>query len=153
MAVEWKIKDIYKADAEIVYSEINSIGNEYTPQQIVEKARDESTELHKLFEWNDSIAAEKYRCEQASKIIRMLVVKNDNSEAAQEPVITTRAIVCRNTNDNYYQPITTTVRNEDQYQKLLRTALSELEAFKRKYSVLSELEAVISAIEETLRVA
>lgn len=40
-----------------------------TPQQILEKARDESTELHKCFTWDDSIAAEKYRIQEARQIV------------------------------------------------------------------------------------
>ena len=57
-----EFKSLYKgADAQLVADEIMSIGDAATPQQIVEKARDEATELHKCFTWDDRIAAEKYR--------------------------------------------------------------------------------------------
>jgi len=150
--ITWKIGGIFKADAEKVYGEIVSIGDDYTPQQIVDKARDESTELHKCFEWDDKKAAEKYRCSQAQSIIRMLVVKPEPTEENPKPQMI-RAIVCQNENNNKYQKIQVTVRNEDSYQKLLRRALEELDAFKRKYSALAELEAVIEAIDEALNVA
>ena len=150
--IVWKINGIYKADAEIVYSEIQSIGNQYTPQQIVDKARDSSTELHKLFEWDDSKAAESYRCIQAQNIIRMLVIQpEENAEESKIPLV--RAIVSQNASNHNYEPIQITVRNDESYQRLLKTALKELDAFKTKYSKLPELESVIEAIEETLRCA
>ena len=49
----WKITGIFNADAQKVAEEINKIGDEVTPDQIVEAARDESTELHKCFEWDE----------------------------------------------------------------------------------------------------
>ena len=36
--VTWKIKGLYKADAEAVYSEITAIGDSFSPEQIVEAA-------------------------------------------------------------------------------------------------------------------
>jgi len=149
--VDWKVKGIYKASAPKIYEEIISIGDSYTPQQIVDRARDESTELHKCFEWDDTVAAEKFRCEQARSIIKMLVVHQPEKEDGDGVPIVTRVIVSTNEHNNHYTPIQVVVRNEDAYQKLLRTALEELEAFRKKYRNLSELESVIDSIEELLR--
>lgn len=54
MRAEWRIKGIYKADAQKVADEIGD--KKVTPQEILEKARDETSELHKCFEWDDSVA-------------------------------------------------------------------------------------------------
>lgn len=70
----WKVKGIFKADAQKVSDEIAEIGETVEPSEIVEKAKDESTELHKCFEWNNDIAAEKYRLHQARNLIGNLVV-------------------------------------------------------------------------------
>ena len=56
--VVWKFNNLYKADAEKVSKEIESISNA-TPSRILEYARNENSELHKCFEWDDTIAAEK----------------------------------------------------------------------------------------------
>lgn len=40
-----------------------------TPAAVVKDARNKSSPLHKLFEWNDSVAAHKYRLIQARKLI------------------------------------------------------------------------------------
>ena len=46
MQAEWKIKGIYKADAQKVADEIGD--GKVTPQEVLEKARDENSELHHL---------------------------------------------------------------------------------------------------------
>lgn len=82
MRAEWRIKGIYKADAQKVADEIGD--KKVTPQEILEKARDETSELHKCFEWDDSVAAERYRLQQAGNVLRMLVFTPKTSE--EQPV-------------------------------------------------------------------
>ena len=47
-------------DAQKVADEILGIGEEVTAEEVVNAARDESCELHKCFEWDNSIAAFDY---------------------------------------------------------------------------------------------
>ena len=70
--IVWRFSDMYKADAEKVSKEIESIQNA-TPKNILEFARSENTELHKCFEWDDTKAAEKYRLQQARQIVCNLI--------------------------------------------------------------------------------
>ena len=67
-----------------VYDEIVSIGDSATPEQIVEKARDESTELHKCFTWDDADAAEKWRKQEARQIRHFLVIRDETDTAQPE---------------------------------------------------------------------
>jgi hypothetical protein len=97
--------------------------------------------LHKCFEWNDSIAAEKYRLQQAGNVIRMLVY-----ESEKEDVSPVRAFSLT-TEQRTYQPTKSFLVQEDEYQSLLKRAMAELEAFKRKYHTLTELEEVFKAME------
>ena len=149
--VEWKIKGIYKANAQAVYDEINSIGAEYTPADIVEKAKDEATELHKCFEWDDRIAANKYRIAQAGNIVRCLVVVREKVNVKELP--RTRAIVSTNKRENTYEPVLVTVTHRDSYDRLLEQALRELNAFRSKYANIRELESIMEEIEDLLRTA
>jgi hypothetical protein len=114
--VQWKVKGLYKADPQKVFDEISSIGDSYTLQQVVDKGRNKDTELHKCFEWNDTVAAEKYRCEQARHVIAMLAVPSGTFTEKHEPIMV-RAIVCKYENDNGFEPVTVTVRKEDSYEK------------------------------------
>lgn len=140
MQAEWKIKGIFKADAQRVADEIGE--NSITPEQVLEKARnDKNSELHKCFEWNDGIAAEKYRLIQARKIIINLayVPKEKTDEPVRCFQITREKSV--------YMPTKQFLVNNDEYQDLLKRAKVELESFKRRYATLSELETVFEAIE------
>ena len=139
MGVTWRIQGYYKADAKKVAEEIGF--GKFTPMEVLEKAKDETTELHKCFEWNDSIAAEKYRLEQAKNIIRMLVYEKETKEQA---VVRYYA---KTETKHVYQPTKQFLVQEDEYQGLLRRALAELEAFKNKYHTLTELENIFEAME------
>ena len=139
MGVTWRIQGYYKADAQKIAEEIGF--GEFTPMEVLEKAKDETTELHKCFEWNDSIAAEKYRLEQAKNIIRMLVYEKETKEQA---VVRYYA---KTETKHVYQPTKQFLVQEDEYQGLLRRALAELEAFKNKYHTLTELESIFDAME------
>ena len=77
MNAEWKpgFAGLHNADAQLVAREIIAIGESVTPEQIVNKARNADTELHKCFDWDDTTAAEKYRLHQARQVVCHLVIK------------------------------------------------------------------------------
>lgn len=139
MEISWKINGIFKADAQKVYKEIGDTC--ITPEEVLEKARNKKSELHKCFEWDDSVAAEKYRLEQARTVIRMLVIKTEDKEEQPQRVFQISS------QKNEYQPIKFFMQNKDEYQKLLERAKDELKAFKNRYKSLSELEEVFDAID------
>ena len=150
MGITWKISGIFNADAEKVYSEISSIGDSYTPADIVAKAESEpDSELHKCFEWDNRKAADKYRIIQARKIITLLVIDSRDVKPDAEPN-KLRAIVNVVDAPRIYEPITITVQNIDSYSKLLSQAKRELEYFMRKYKILKELVPVFEAANELL---
>lgn len=136
----------FKANPETVYREIQTLGEEYTPQQILDLARDENTELHKCFIWDDTIAAEKWRLYTARQICCSLsvVVESEDKELAPYRLIQ---------HDNAkeaYAPVVLTVRNEDEYSRLLKQAKAELFAFKKRYKMIVELQEVIEEIDRFL---
>lgn len=139
MQAEWKIKGLYKADAQKVADEIGE--GAVTPEDVLEKAKDKNSELHKCFEWDDSIAAQKYRLQQARAIIVNLVYSPRTED--EHPVRCFQITTEKKT----YRPTTQVLVQEDEYQALLKRAKAELEAFKRKYHTLTELEAIFEAME------
>jgi len=50
-------------------------GGTLTPASVVDAARSEESPLHQYFEWDDSIAAEAYRQDQARELIRRIRVR------------------------------------------------------------------------------
>lgn len=137
--VKWKVDGIFKADANECYREISSL-EQITPKAILDFAKDEKSELHKCFDWDNDSAAEKYRMIQAGNVIRMLYIVPKNVDTPPVRVLS-------RTSDTFYQPTRTFVKNQNEYEDLLKRALSELESFRLKYKTLSELEQVFEQID------
>ena len=142
MTVTWKLGFYKGVDAEKCWSEIQSIGDSYTAKQIVERARDDQSELHKIFTWDDTEAAELWREHEARRMVTSLVFKEE--EKADEPC-TIRVLHIAD-EPHVYKPTVLIMQNKDEYKALLNRAIGELKAFQKKYKTLSELEDVFNAI-------
>lgn len=138
MNVTWKVQGIFKADAQKCFEEIG--GDGVTPEDVLNIAKDESTELHKCFEWDDTAAAEKYRLSQARSILQMIVVVPEKEE------VTPRRVFQISSERNVYQPLNFFVKNEDEYQTLLLRAIGELKALATRYQSLEELRDIFELI-------
>ena len=146
--IKWSLKDIFKADATKCYEEIQEIGDEVNPEQVVDRARDKSSELHKCFDWNNSVAADKWRLHQARNVLNhLIVVKREVDDDEKEPV-QFRVMMKNDRSENSgYKQTVIMVKDEDEYKKLLEQAYAELHAFKKKYSCLSELSEILALID------
>lgn len=142
--VTWKVKGLYKADAEAVYSEITALGDSFSPEQIVEAAKDENSELHKCFTWDDTVAAENWRKHQARMLVAQLVVRTETGD--NEPVAV-RVISSTGTR-NEYKPTVKLIEVEQDYADLLARAIRELKAIQLKYKAVNELREIFEAIDE-----
>lgn len=147
MSVTWGVMK-FKADAQKCYEEIQSLGDSYTTAEIVELAKDKTTELHKCFDWNNREAAEKWRLHQARLICCSLTVKVQDSP--ERPAVSYR-VIQHDREDMAYKPVVLTVRNEEEYDRLLNQALAELNSFKLRYSKIVELQEVIDQIDICLK--
>ena len=144
----WKpeFASLYKGiDPQKVADELEEIGEGFTPQQIVDRAKDPQCELHKCFEWDDTIAAGKWRLHQARIICCHLVIKEDNVDSESEKETVPLRFVYNNDGKSY-KTVQTIFRNEDEYQKLLKVCHGELAAIKKKYSMLQEFNDIWALI-------
>lgn len=143
---------LYKnKDPQVIAEEIYSISDEPTKEQIVDKARDENSELHDLFEWDDSVAAEKYRGFQANKLLSVLKVTFINDTAEDEPSMKVmepvRMFYGNPSGGEGFVSIVKIMGNKDMYAQLLERARAELQSFKKKYNILKELEPIFEMID------
>lgn len=145
--IKWKTGVFSKANAEKCYNEISSLGEEVTPEQVVTKAKESDSELHKCFEWDDTAAAEKYRLHQARNVINSLIVIKHDVKEKSEPVQFRVMMKNENASGTGYKQVISMVRDEDEYTKLLEQAMRELRAFKAKYSCLTELADILALID------
>lgn len=140
----------FKADAQKCYEEILEICEDIDSapvEKILEKARDETTELHKCFTWDDTEAAERWRKYEAGLVSRQLVLKRVEEDAPKDqPEI---RLFYSTDNRSGYKPTQIIVKKQDEYQALLNMAKKELQAFKKKYATLkNDLLEVFEAIDQ-----
>lgn len=140
----WKTGIFAKADCSKVTEEIKSIGESATAEQILEKAKDPKTELHKCFDWDDTEAATKWRLHQARMVVCEIVYVEKKPQAA-EPI---KVRVFNRIDNSGYKETTKIFRNPDEYSKLLSNAKAELLAFERKYKTLTELDELFDVIHQ-----
>ena len=112
----------------------------------MDASREEGSLLHDEFEWDDAVAGEKYREEQARKIIiNLAVTVEDREDGGVE-----RAYVSIDRGSKSYESITTVLADTEKTTALLDLALRDLQAFKQKYARLKELAGVFREIDKLL---
>ena len=131
-------------DAETAAQELDRIKDEYgvlTPELVVMESRSEDAVLHRCFVWDDAEAAEKWRREQARKLIGNLriIIKHEKVEYSVRAFVNVRPAegVSRS-----FVPLTEVIHNKDAYDDLLAQAKTDMESFVLKYSQIEELNAV-----------
>lgn len=120
-------------------------GGEITPAAVVDVARPPESVLHPHFEWDDAIAAERFRLDQARSIIRC--VRVDNIEADGEPA---RAFVSINHGGTSYRTIQDVQNSAELQAKLLAAADRDLEAFQHRYRMMKEICAAVGKAREVI---
>lgn len=143
----------YAVPAEVVGAECERIEKEngsVTCECLVDAAREKTSSIHNLFEWNDSIAGEKWRISQARTVLSCLKVVVIESEEKEPKRV--RAFLNAETSGARaeYFNIEKTMSNIDLMMGVLNRAKRELQAFVDKYRTLKELNSVINAIDEYL---
>lgn len=141
MVYQWKTNSRVKTSADIagaVLSDLESKNN-LNSKALLDVSRPVDAPLHNEFEWDDGIAAEKYRESQAAYIIRSIEVIRED----REPV---RAFFKVKQDEQSYQRIDAIVSCKSSYESLLDMAKKEMQSFIKKYSDLKELRSVIDAM-------
>ena len=143
MVYKWASGSIHKVSAQVageICAELAK-NNALTAQNLVLISRPEDAPLHNEFEWDNDVAAELYRNQQGSAIIRHITIVSENVEPVRAffPVEVKPAI---------YESIQTIIKQEDKYAALMEQAEKELRAIQRKFNMLSELKSVFDAIDE-----
>ena len=106
-----------------------------TAIQVVESAADPSSPLHAEFEWDDTVAAQAYRVEQAKYLIRHIrVMVND-----QEPRHLFVSVTLPKGERPVYVPLPRVLSDADLFAQVVQQAASDMEAFERRYQDFTSL--------------
>lgn len=120
--------------------EIERANGALTPQAVVDAARCRSHPLHSCFEWDDKIAGEKYRLEQARALIRSVRVVIETQTLPIRTIYYVRDPRCSPEEQGYVSlPV---LRSN---AELARDAI--LQEFERAVAALKRAKALARAIE------
>lgn len=110
-----------------------------TPKLVVDTARDEAHPLHGRFEWDDTLAGERYREGQAAELIRSVkVIYREATDT--EPARMTRAWVAPRNEDNpnAYEPVEKVAADPLMRAMTLRQMERDWRDLKRRYAEFEE---------------
>lgn len=137
----WNPKNV---SAQTVGEECERLANTdegLTSQTLLDASRDENAPLHNAFEWDDEIAAERYRLRQASDIIKCVVAVPEKNEPPVKAFCHVSVA-----EKPQYKHIKTVVKDEDLTAQLLDEALQYLRTFKTRYFALKDYVSIAGVI-------
>lgn len=171
MIYQWKNTIYQKINPQAAGEFLESVNEKYggiVPKVVVNESRPDEAILHDCFEWEDGIAAELYREEQARAVIRHIVIVpapppveqkinaciKTTTELPSQPELKEpiRAFVHVKPGNNkpQYKPIQDVMADEELKTQMLVSALKDLESFRKKYHELVQLTKVFQAIDELI---
>lgn len=115
-------------------------GRIYAPQ-VVDWARDNpASELHRHFVWDDRVAAERYRVDQARYLIQIHVVDDD----AQRMTI---SLIYDRTRGGGYRDRDTVMNHREMRRAAMMDALTDLQRWQERNAHFEELAPIFQTIE------
>lgn len=122
-----------------------------TPADVLNDARSKKSPLHNFFDWDDTKAAEKWRGQQASYLLRTIhVVVKDNGEGEEVRAFYNVNVIPQGQEDRVraYVTLPRVLSEADLRQQVVAQALRQLRAWQEKYKRYKEFADVFRAIEE-----
>lgn len=121
-------------------------GGDLTPKAVVEAARDPKNLLHPHFEWDDAIAADRYRQDQAREIIRCIRVEDDETEQPERAFLSVAG-----KGGTSYRTLQDVRSSIDLQKAVLSAAERDLDAFERRYRDMIDVCDLVRSARERVK--
>lgn len=145
----------FSADANKIGKELERLENnvvKLTNNEVLDYAENNvDSELHKCFDWDDSVAGKKWRLSQATAILAsiQLVIKEDKKSKE-----TTKVYYSLRTDNEVsgreYKNIMKIIEDDEDYKQLLKKAENEFISYKERYNKLLKLSDLKNIIYKNL---
>lgn len=119
-----------------------------TPELVLDTARDPGHPLHSRFEWDDSVAAERHRRDQAHRLIRSVRVVYKQGTETSAPVTGRAFHAVRSAagpTAYEYRPAEEVAKDPFLAQLALREMERQWKELHRKYGAFVEFRAMVQA--------
>lgn len=145
----------YRTNPEVI-DELKSLAEKndglLQPATVVEAATSKDSPLHRMFEWDDSEAGEKYRLIQARALITISVEYVPSGRKVRpQKVFVSLSSDRTNRNGGGYRTLVSVMSDKDKRQELIQDALKDMAHFEERYKSVKEVATVIEAMRDTKR--
>lgn len=141
MVFQWREGSRVKLDPQVAGQELERIrtrDGKIETVTVVDEARPEDAPLHPAFEWDDSVAGEKYRLYQARNLVRSIEVAPEKEGKDTLPAfVHIRATTTQE--PGYYQSVTVAARNPDEWASALNELSGKANAALKAVEILQRL--------------
>lgn len=112
-----------------------------TPRLVMDEARDDNHPLHSRFEWDDAIAGERYRLNQAHELIQVVRLTFTNHKGVERSVRAFHAV--QGENGSTYEPAELIASDPVLTQILLMDMRREWKSMQGRYGHFAEFVEMI----------
>jgi hypothetical protein len=119
---------------------------ELTPVMVVDVARDPQHPLHPRFEWDDTVAGEKYRVHQARQLIRSVRIRViDEDDPGLNYDVRAYQMVRTSSGSHTYQPTEEVVRDPFISRLILANMQRDWQALRQRYEHWHEFWKLVNS--------
>lgn len=145
-------------DAAVLGPEFERIAYEegLSPENIVRRAKNETSPLHNYFEWDDESAAHKWRKQKARTLVRSVEIEAEREQQVRGfyhvDIVQKEGEEAR----SEYVTLDTALSTEEYMQQILNKALNQLVSWQKTYRQYNEMferrfgEAVDGTVQEAI---
>lgn len=126
--------------AQVVGEALEHMGS-FTPTDVVEAARPDTSPLHEHFEWDDLKAAEKYRLHEARQLVSHIavIVKVNGKDTQTRAFHSITVQDGDNDVEHRYTAIKIVSANPDMRDQVVQKALVELEGWQKRHEQYADI--------------
>lgn len=147
---KWKPGAGVKVPAQVAGDELERLrvfqNGRLESRDVVSAARDPDSPLHPAFDWDDAVAGEKWRVEQAGHMIRHLDVQVERPDGPPAHIRAFVSVV--RDEDRSYTSTAHALSDTELRQQVVEQAWRDLEAWQKRHAELVEFGGVFAAIEQ-----
>jgi hypothetical protein len=128
---------------------VSKQGGSITSKEVLEDAKKTTSPLHGYFEWDDSVAAEKYRISQAGYLLRsieVVITRPDGTEMQVRQYYSIKNETDEGTEQKYYT-LGSVLNDAEKRKQVVATAYSEVKNWRERYGQYSEFDNIFGEID------
>lgn len=144
----------HKADPQKIGEALMEIDQNFSkikPAAVVDAARSVDNPLHPHFEWDDSIAAESHRIQQARNLVRCITILPSKSKGrsitGERPAFLS---ITTDDGERGYRPLKVILNNRELRRQVLANAHRDLLAWEKRYNMLVDVCNIVRSARDKL---